>query len=292
MRLKFLLRPSWLALVVGVLAFAFACFTLLSPWQFSRNSERETQNEAIENALAADPKPLNDVLPPGTAPDPRTEWSRVAVTGTYLPEHEVVARLRTVQGQPAFEVLTPFRTADGQTILVDRGYVQPDSRTEVPPYAAPPTAVQTIVAWVRQDETDPKNRDAFADASTHGRLQSYTVDSRVVARSSGLDIRPGYFQLDGDQPGGLNALPLPQLDAGPFFSYALQWIAFGIMALAGLVYFTVREMKPGGVLNEMAQREKNRRKRKSVAEILAEDEDEDASGTGGEDRAGQPAQRN
>lgn len=290
MRLKFLLRPSWLALVVGVLAFAFACFTLLSPWQFNRNDEREVQNKAIEASLTAEPRPLNDVLPPGAVPDSRTEWARVSITGTYLPEQEVVARLRTVQGQPAFEVLTPFRTTDNQVVLVDRGYLPPDSRTEVPPYAAPPTGTVTIVARIRQDETDPKNRDAFADASTHGKLQSYVVDSKVVARSSGLDIRSGYFQLDDAEPGVLNPLPLPQLEAGPFFSYALQWIAFGIMAIAGLVYFTAREMKPGGVLNEMAQREKNkRRKRKSVAEILAEDE---VTGNDAADREQQPAQRN
>ncbi|NIH85334.1 SURF1 family protein [Amycolatopsis granulosa] len=290
MRLKFLLRPSWLALVVGVLAFAFACFTLLSPWQFSRNDQREAQNKAIEASLTAEPRPLDDVLPPGATPDSRTEWTRVSITGTYLPEHEVVARLRTVQGQPAFEVLTPFRTADGQVVLVDRGYLPPDSRTEVPPYAAPPAGPVTVVARIRQDETDPKNRDAFADASTRGKLQSYVVDSRVVARASGLDIRAGYFQLDSDQPGVLNPLPLPQTDAGPFFSYALQWIAFGIMAIAGLVYFTVREMKPGGVLNEMA----GKRKRKSVAEILAEDEAEHAAAADREDadREEQPAQRN
>lgn len=294
-RLKFLLRPSWLALVVGVLAFAFACFTLLSPWQFNRNGEREVQNNAIQASMTAEPRPLNDVLPPGTIPDSRTEWTRISTTGTYLPEHEVVARLRTVQGQPAFEVLTPFRTTDGQVMVVDRGYLQPDSRTEVPPYAAPPAGTVTLVARIRQDETDPKNRDAFADASTHGGLQSYSVDSRVVARASGLDIRRGYFQLDSGQPGVLNALPLPQLDAGPFFSYALQWIAFGVMAIGGLVYFTVREMKPGGVLNEMAQREKNRRRRKSVAEILAEDEAAargEANEDGAGDREEQPAHRN
>ena len=65
MRLKFLLRPSWLAMVAGVLVFAFACFWLLSPWQFNRNSEREAQNNAIEASLTADPRPLNNVLGPG-----------------------------------------------------------------------------------------------------------------------------------------------------------------------------------------------------------------------------------
>lgn len=271
--LKFLLRPSWLALVVGVFAFAFACFYLLSPWQFGRNAERVAQNDAIQASLTAQPQPLNAVLPPGVAPTARTEWTRVVITGTYLPEDDVVARLRTVQGEPAFEVLTPLRTTDGQVVLIDRGYLSPGEHGAVPPYAAAPAGTVQVQARIRQDETDPKNRDAFADASTGGKPQSYDVDSRVVARSNGLPIRSGYFQLDENQPGVLNALPLPQLDEGPFFSYALQWIAFGVMAIGGLAYFTVRELKPGGVLAEMGDREARRRRRMSVAQMLAEDEE-------------------
>src|SRR4051794_3674246 len=168
-------------MVAGVLVFAFACFWLLSPWQFNRNSERQAQNNAIEASLTADPRPLNDVLGPGATPDERTEWTRVTITGTYLPQNEVVARLRTVQGEPAFEVLTPLRTVDGQVVLIDRGYVRTGSQGSVEPYAAPPGGTVEVVARIRQDETDPKDRDAFADASTGGKLQSYVVDSRVVA---------------------------------------------------------------------------------------------------------------
>jgi len=299
--LKFLLRPSWIALVVGVLAFSFACFYLLSPWQFGRNSERVAQNDAIQASLTATPQPLNSVLPPGVAPTSKTEWSRVTITGTYLPQYEVVARLRTVLGEPAFEVLTPLRTTDGQIVLIDRGYVSPGEHGSVPPYAAPPAGTVQVETRVRQDETDPKNRPAFADASTGGKLQSYDVDSRVVAKSSDLPIRSGYFQLDPNQPGVLNALPLPQLDSGPFFSYALQWIAFGVMAIFGLTYFTVRELKPGGVLREISDNRERakRRRRMSIAEMLAEDEAEEAARSSvtenenenGEARAEQPAQR-
>jgi cytochrome oxidase assembly protein ShyY1 len=293
--LKFLFRPSWIALVVGVLAFAFACFSLLSPWQFGRNAEREAQNNAIEASLSASPRPLNVVLPPGVAPSPATEWSRVTMTGTYLPEGEVVARLRTVQGEPAFEVLTPLRTLDGQAVLVDRGYVRQGDHAGMLPYAAPPGGVVQVEARIRQDETDPKNRDVFTDPSTSAKPQSYVVDSRVVARASGLPIRPGYFQLDENQPGVLAALPLPRVDAGPFLSYALQWIAFGVMAIAGLAYFTVRELRPGGVLAELGDRDNPRRRRaprKTVAQMLAEDEEEDGAdevSETGEARARPPA---
>lgn len=288
MRWKFLFRPSWLALTAVVFTFAVICFTLLAPWQFGRDADRKAQNAALQASFSAQPKALASLLAPGVAPDERTQWDRITVTGSYVPEGEVIARLRTVQGEPAFEVLTPFRTVEGQTLLVDRGYVRPNDQARVPAFAAPPGGQVTLVTRVRMDENDPKNRDAFADESTAGRLHSYSVDSKVVARSSGLPIRPGYFQLDNDQPGGLGALPLPQLEAGPFFSYALQWIAFGTMAILGWLYFTVREIKPGGAL--AAERPPPDRsgapkpqRRKSVAQLLAEDEERERRGERGGD---------
>jgi cytochrome oxidase assembly protein ShyY1 len=277
-RWKFLLKPSWLLLTLVVFSFTIACFILLSPWQFGRNAEREAQNSALASSLTTQPKPLAELLPAGVAPDDRSQWQLATITGTYLPEAEVVARLRTVQGEAAFEILAPFRTTDGSVLLVDRGYLKPDDHSGVPAYAAPPTGVVQAVVRIREDEVDGKNRPAFADASTGGKLQSYVVDSKVVARATGLDIRPGYFQLANNQPGVLNALPLPQTDSGPFFSYALQWIAFGSMAVLGWLYFTVRELKPGGALT--AERPAGER-RKSVAQMVAEDEAADRAQAAG-----------
>ena len=252
-----------------VFVFATVCYTLLAPWQFDRDDERATQNAALQASFLGEPRPLADVLGPDVAPDEGTQWERVAITGTYLPEAEVIARLRTVQGEAAFEILTPLRTTDGQTVLIDRGFVQPDDRARVPEYTPAPPGQTQVVARIRIDEKDPKARDAFADESTDGRLHSYTVDSQVVARATGIDLRPGYFQLDEAQPGVLGALPLPKLEAGPYFSYALQWIAFGTMAVLAWLYFTVRELKPGGTLDTQ---QPGRTRRKSVAQMVAEDE--------------------
>ncbi|PFG47246.1 cytochrome oxidase assembly protein ShyY1 [Amycolatopsis sulphurea] len=269
--MRFLLRPGWLALTVVVFTFAVCCYTLLAPWQFRRDGEQVAQNNALATSFTAKPKPAAELLPQNATPDQNTEWHLVAITGTYLPSAEVVARLRTVQGEGAYEVLTPLRATDGTVYLIDRGFVRLDDKSGVLPYAAAPGGQVSLVARVRSDENDPKHRDAFSDASTNGKLQSYTVDSRVVAKSSGLTIRPGYFQLDQKQPGVLGALPLPQLDSGPYFSYALQWLAFGTMALLGWLYFTIRELRPGGALTTERP---DRTRRKSVAEMLAEDEDE------------------
>ena len=69
--------------------------------------------------------PLTTFLPQQDSSAPDAQWRRVTATGHYLPDRQVLARLRVVEGDPAFEVLVPFVVDGGPTVLVDRGYVRP-----------------------------------------------------------------------------------------------------------------------------------------------------------------------
>ncbi len=237
--MRFLLRPSWLALTAAVVGFAVACYALLAPWQFRRNDERSAQNEAIVASFAAAPAPFGQLVPAGATPSPDVQWRLATVTGSYLADAEAVVRLRSVDSKPAFEVLTPLRTTDGRIVVVNRGFIRPTQGIQLPGYAAPPTGDVTLTARIRLDETDPQGRQAF-NAENHRQL--YAVDSRVLASATGLPLERGYLQLSDGQPGGLGLLPLPEPDAGPFLSYAWQWLAFGAFALFGLVYFARLEL--------------------------------------------------
>ncbi len=243
MRWTFLLRPSWLGLALVVVGFAAFAFTVLAPWQYHRGEDRAARNAAIEESFTTPAQPLRQVLPAGTAPGPGTEWRQVELTGRYLPDAEVIARLRTVQGEPAFEVLVPFRLADGSTVLVDRGFLHPAPGGRVPGVRVPgyppvPAGVVTVQGRLRVGESDDRERPVIEQG---GATQVYAVDPATVATATGLDVEPGYVQLNEGQPGVLGALPLPQLSAGPHLAYALQWLAFGAMAPLGLAYFAWRE---------------------------------------------------
>jgi cytochrome oxidase assembly protein ShyY1 len=265
-RFRFLLQPNWLMLTAVVFVFAAACYAILAPWQFSRNAEQQAQNAALTASFTSKPVPVDQLVPPGAEPSSSAVWRLVTMTGAYQPAGETMARLRTVQGEPAFEIITPFRLTDGRTVLVDRGYEPPQAGRSVPTYVAPPTGQVTVTARVQADEPADK-RPTFLDG---GRRQIYSINAGTVAAATGLKIDPGYFQLAENQPGvvkGGGALPLPQLDDGPYFSYAIQWLIFGTMALFGWGYFSWREARPGGALDNS-----DKPKRKSVAEILAEDE--------------------
>ncbi len=51
----------------------------------------------------------------------------------------------------------------------------------------------------------------------------------------------GYIQLMAGSPGVLDEIGMPQTDGGPYFSYALQWCAFGAMSILAIAYFIFRE---------------------------------------------------
>ncbi len=239
MRWRFLLRPSWVALPAAVGCFAVAAFTLLAPWQFRRAAERAERNAAIERSFSTPPQPLRTVLAAGVAPTQGTEWRQVQITGRDLPRAEMVVRLRTVQGQPAYEVLVPLRLANGSAVLVDRGYLRPAAGVRVPQYPLVPAGEVTVTGRLQTDEPDPHNG---AVVQRDGHRQVYAVNTRTVSAATGVRLEPGYVQLVDGSPGALSALPLPQLDPGPSFAYALQWIAFGTMAPLGLSYFAWREV--------------------------------------------------
>lgn len=274
--MKFLLRPGWIALILLVGVFSTICFTLLAPWQFSRNAETQTRNAAIRESFRATPAPLQEVLPGGRAPSTRTEWMQVTFSGHYLPRAETLAWQRTVLGEPAFEVLTPFRLESGRTLLVNRGYIRPVQSTRAPDYPAPPRGEVTLTARVRSNEQDAEQRPTFRH---DGHLWTYAVNSRTVGEGTGVAMRPGYFSLVPDQPGVLSPLPLPRLESGPYFSYAMQWILFGAMAPLAVGYLIYTEARssggPGAPPSGRAATGRygsRSNRRMSVAEIIAEEE--------------------
>jgi cytochrome oxidase assembly protein ShyY1 len=239
-RWAFLLRPGWLALFVVVVAFAYLCFTVLAPWQLGKNTATSRANSQISHSLSADPIPLTSILPQQDSSATDAQWQRVTATGRYQLDIAVLARLRVIEGEPAFEVLVPFAVDGGPTILVDRGYVRPDQGSRVPPIPPPPRGTVTITARLRDSEPAVTGKNPFRQ---DGAQQVYSINTPQIAALSGVPLTSSYLQLVEDQPGGLGVIGLPHLDAGPFLSYGIQWIAFGIVAPIGLGYFVVSEIR-------------------------------------------------
>jgi len=213
--LAFLLRPGWIALALVVIAFTYLCFMVLAPWQLGKNTRTSRENHQIEYSLNTPPVSLKNLLPQQDSSTSDAQWRRVTATGHYLPDVQVLARL-------------------------DRGYVRPEQGSHVPPIARPPAETVTITARLRDSEPTVRGKDPFVRDDVQ---QVYSINTEQVAALTKVPLAGSYLQLVDNQPGGLGVIGVPHLDAGPFLSYGIQWISFGILAPIGLGYFVYSEIR-------------------------------------------------
>ena len=259
---KVFLTPGWIVIAILVLMFTYFAFTFLAPWQLGKGERKSETNHRLQAAMEHDPVPVGEVLPAqGPAPDEK-EWTHVSLQGHFEPAKQVLLHNRPVDSSPAFQVLTPFKTADGVTVLVNRGWLPPAEGSKVPEIPAPPSGQRTVTGFVRLGEAS-----ASEVVNSGGVPQTQAINSETIGRSQGIELAHDYVQLDveslkglneggggnpvGEQPANGNAggesalrpIPLPQLDNGPHLSYGIQWIAFGILAPIGLAWAIRNELR-------------------------------------------------
>lgn len=231
----------WSAYLALTVVFALAC-GLLSWWQWARRADTAAENLRVEQNYDATPVPVGGVLPRLDAWDEDDEWTRVVLTGEYLSEDALLVRNRVLGGSPGFEQLVPFRQEDGTVVVVDRGWLPLGNGVDSLPDAvpAPPDGQVTVVARLRGAEPRLPGRTA-----PEGQIPSIDVASIVA----GLDARGytgAYAVVASEDPAATPmpaAAPRPQEDEGMHLSYALQWIAFGVLAFVGLFWAWRRERR-------------------------------------------------
>lgn len=285
------LTPGWVITAILVLAFTYAAFSFLAPWQLGKNKDKNAFNQRLEQSLQTDPAPIADVIPgDGESVGVEKEWTRVALQGQFLPDKEVLLRNRPVESAHSYQALTPFRLDGGQTVLVHRGWVAVEGDGAAPRLKSAPDGEVKVTGFIRMSEGVP---DAEPTES-QGYTQVTGMSTKQISEATDEDLAADYVQLDsesvdrlngmaGGDAGGdagsgengdapdLQALPLPHLDGGTNLSYGIQWIAFGILAPVGLGWFVYAEMR---------ERRREREESAEVARLNAQITDGAGGGAG------------
>ncbi|MGJ4091399.1 SURF1 family protein [Corynebacterium macclintockiae] len=296
-----LLTPGWIITAILVIAFTYTAFSFLAPWQLGKNKDKNAFNQRLEQSLQVDPAPITDVIPgDGGSVGVDKEWTRVALQGHFLPDKEVLLRNRPVESAHSYQSLTPFRLDGGQTVLVHRGWVAVEGDGAAPKLKRAPGGDVKVTGFIRMSEAVPSAKPS----QSQGYTQVTGMSTKQISDATGEDLAADYVQLDsesvdrlngmagGDSAGAgagggdagagggsgaevpdLQALPLPHLDGGTNLSYGIQWIAFGILAPAGLGWFVYAEMR---------ERRREREESAEVARLNAQVTDGAGGGSAGD----------
>ena len=228
----------WTSYIAVAIVFAVAC-GFLSNWQFTRNADRAEQLALVAQNYDAEPVALGTIIAPGTALGAADEWRPVTLEGEYLADQQLLVRNRPHGGTAAFEVLVPFRLADGRVLLIDRGWVPPGEDQPLPDeIPAPPEGDVTVVARLRPAEQLP----ASGRSAPEGQVPSINLElvAETIAPDVGADLELSAYGVmvteDPAPPTRPASFAAPSEDPGPYLSYAIQWILFAIMGFVFIGY--------------------------------------------------------
>lgn len=230
---------SWKGFVVLALVVAAGC-ARLGLWQLDRLAERRAANA---EALAARTAP-EVMLAPG-ALGPKLTGRRVRVTGEFDRAAEVVIRGQAWDGGPGVRVVTPFRLAGSDTVvLVDRGFVKsPDAvRADLAGLEEPGRRTVRGLAFPLERRADGGQPLARDGSVTWRGLDRDALRARLPFPVAAVWVLE---TPDSALPPWPRRMAAPALDDGPHLSYALQWFAFALIGVVGAGVVAVRARRPG-----------------------------------------------
>ena len=218
--------------LLGFTAFMLAALAVLIGlgfWQMQRLHWKEGLIAQIETRTKGPPIALGDATAMvGQGRDP--SYYRVRASGRF--DHAKERYLFAVsEGRAGWHVITPLKTADGETVLIDRGFV-PDRLKDPSTRAAGEVEnAVTITGIVRQAET----QGLFTPDNEPEANRFFWRDLEAMARSMdpGGTVAPFFLEAEksevpgGWPEGGQTRLDLPN----NHLQYAITWFLLGVCLL-------------------------------------------------------------
>ena len=226
------------AFLLSLIAAVIVGLVLLGNWQLRRLDWKLDLIERIETRVAADPVAAPARAEWGDIEGRRHEYLKVSIRGHFRHDRETLVQALTERGG-GYWVLTPLRTAAGETVLINRGFVPTDALARWR-RTARPDGEQRITGLLRLSEPGgiPLRRN---DPST-GRW--YSRDVEAIARAHGLERVAPYF-IDADAAPNPGGLPIGGMTRVQFRNahlvYALTWYGLALLLAAMTAFVVYRE---------------------------------------------------
>jgi cytochrome oxidase assembly protein ShyY1 len=229
-------------------------FAGLGIWQLQRRAEKHALIAMLNERLAAAPAPLPprsqwNALTPG-----RDEFRRIAFSATYAPLPDAMvysagSAVRNDVSGPGTWAFLPAQLADGNTIVVNTGFVQNTMQDR----AQQDRAVRRLITGDPVQLTGyirfPESAGALTPSESVAKRLWFTRDHLAMARvlgwvEGGKAVAP--FYVDLETPAPESGIPKP----GPLsvhlkddhLQYAVTWftLAFAVVIAFGVWWRTQR----------------------------------------------------
>jgi surfeit locus 1 family protein len=224
---------------------AFLILVSLGRWQLDRLAWKEALITAIAERTKAEPVELLNAYSASYPSDLGYEYMRVKAKGRFLNSKERYLYAPDPDAGPGFEVLTPFATADGPIVFVNRGYV-PEARQNPATRAAGLIEGDTEVVGLLRN---PAMKGTFTPDNDPAHNLWFWRDPYGLAASAftgeeGKNVLPVFLDAEAPAPGGwprggATRLELPNRH----LEYALTWFGLAAALLGVFAAFAITRLR-------------------------------------------------
>jgi cytochrome oxidase assembly protein ShyY1 len=233
-RYRFVLKPTWIAMNLGVIVVAIV-FCWLGWWQWGRAHRYHTVSPATI-ARFNTPQPAARYLGNGAFVPTGDIGQRLVATGTYDTARQLTVPGQELGGRTGCYVILPLRTGGTTAVIVNRGWVPEQAGGCAAP--TPPSGTVTVTGWVNQTEAP----DDTASLNGEQAGQVSEIDAGQLVNLWPYELANGYVTLTTEKAGsvavpastttGLRRVPSPAHAMKTFswdfqnLGYTGQWFLF------------------------------------------------------------------
>jgi len=222
---------------IVTLLIVYVMFTL-GQWQYEKGEYISNQQNKINERRYLPPVSMEEL--------PHEQEDRifvpVIVRGVFDTEHHFYFDNRIVNGFAGYDIFTPFRMDDGNTVLVNRGWLkQGRTRQDMPEFET----VSSMVSF-RALMDRPPSKDFMLADNVHSNISwpmvLQYIDTQEISGMLGYEVMPMVLRLDKEADHGFyREIPVLNLDSAKNTGYAFQWYAMLVALL--VIYIAVNTKK-------------------------------------------------
>jgi surfeit locus 1 family protein len=213
----------------------------LGAWQVERLHWKEALIASVETGMRAAPVPLAEALAKGAA---ESEWHHVLVRGRFLHDKESYLFAQGPMGAIGVQVVTPFLEENGETVLVDRGFV-PEALRDPGTRAMGQVEGDVAVTGVLRVSQEP---GLFTPAPDLAKRLWFIKNVPAIAAATGVSVAVPVL-IEADATPNLGGWPLGGQTRVDFpndhLQYAITWFGLALALTGVYLVFHVRQGRLG-----------------------------------------------
>ena len=226
---QFHFSPNWKLLILGLLLLPILLH--LGFWQLQRADEKMLLQQELESRKSL---PLIDLL---TLDKKSTDnsYRRVLAEGSFSADHYWFIDNKTHRGKVGYHLVMPFQLVSGETVLVNRGWVQaPALREHLPKVETVPGTTKVFGQLIQPTQnTMVRNLEVF-----HGwPKRAQQIDLDQFESQLGKPILSWIIQINPESEHALS-VQWQAINSSPerHRGYALQWFSMSVALVIALLF--------------------------------------------------------